>query len=181
MGSGSSIQSRFTETDHLYEDYESKEDFKDDDHDHTSKYSCVYTPYNIDTSFSLEEKKEYEYYNYPVWIAINTVIQTILVIKNDFQCKVEDTGDLVEIMRKIVMNIDGIYNIRYDTYDHGKIHLAEEAKVARVKLLIKKYYGRSSVIIVRVGDKEIINLEKFTYNLFQFKKVGNHLYIFCRE
>lgn len=180
MGSGSSMQSRFTETDHLYEDYESKEDFKDDD-DPTSKYSCVYTPYNIDTSFSLEEKKEYEYYNYPVWIAINTVIKTILVIRDDFQSKVKDTGDLgdlVEIMTKIVMNIDGIYNIRYRTYEHSKIHIAEEAKVARVKLLLEQYYGQSSVIIIRVDDKEIINLDKFTYDIFQFEKVGNYLYIF---
>ena len=181
MGSGSSMQARFTETEHLYEDYESKEDFKDDDHDPTSKYSCIYTPYNIDTSFSLKEKEEYEYYNFPVWISINTVIKAILVIKDDFQCKVDDTGDLVEIMKKIVMNIDGIYNIRYDTYDHGKIHFAEEAKVERVKLLLKKYYGQSSVITIRVNDKEIIDLEKFTYGIFQFKKVGNHLYIFCRE
>lgn len=177
MGSGSSIQSRFTETDHLYEDYESKEDLKDVDTP-TNKYLCIYTPYNIDTSFSLEEKKEYKYYNYPVWIAINTVIKTILVIKNDFQCKVEDTGDLVEIMTKIVMNIDGIYNIRYDTYDHGKIHFAEEAKVARVKLLLEKYYGQASVVIIRVNDNEIIDLEKFTYDIFHFKKVGNYLYIF---
>lgn len=165
---------------HLCENYETKEDFKDDDDDddNTSNYSCIYTPYNIDTLFTLDEKKKYEYYNYPVWIAINTIIKTIMVIENDFQSDIIDTGDLVEIMRKILMNIDGIYIIRYDTYEHGIIHIAEKAKVEGVKQLLHKYYEMYSVIIIRVNNKEIIDLDKFTYGIFQFKKVGNYLYIF---
>jgi hypothetical protein len=158
------------------DDYETKEDFKEG-YILPHEYEYVYSPYNIHTSFPQNEKEESSDCNSPVWIAINTIIKCVLIVRMDFQCRKNDI--LSETMMKVTINIDGIHDIREDKYRHSKIQFVDETKLSIAKQCLKNYYGDESLVIVRVDSRlPITDLGDFMYNIFKFKRVGDYLCVY---
>jgi len=177
MGSASSIQKRYhTEIYEHKDDYESKEEFKED-YMYPYEYEHVYSTKSIHIPNSKEDKENEVECNSPVWITINTIIKSVVVIRMDLQPKINDV--LYETMKKVIMNIDSIYDIKNDTYEYGKIQHVSEAKLLTVKKRVRDYYGENSLVIIRVeASMSIADLGKFMYDIFQFQRVGDYLYVF---
>jgi hypothetical protein len=115
--------------------------------------------------------------NSPVWIAINTIINTILIIKKDLEC-VQNIM-LIEVMKTIVMNMDSIYDIKYDSFNYGTIKLINNVKINTAKQILHDYYkGKCLVVIKLNSNQQVTDLGCFMYNIFNFKIVHNCLYVY---
>ena len=126
----------------------------------------------------------------PVWVAINAILNSILIIRKDFQK--EKPEILLEVMKKIVMNMDSIYNIRETTFEYDKIQSITIKDLEIVKNMLKNYYENESVIIIKLKDNipfthsetkstnshEIANLSIFMYDIFNFQIKKNCLYVY---
>lgn len=178
MGASSSVQSSFirSEIDPYIVMNECKEEGKYDD-DEYEKY--VYSTYSIHTSYYGHEEDEKNDCNSPVWVAINSIIKTVLIIKTDFQnthCNV-----LFEVMKKIMINIDSIYNIKHDTFNYGEIQPIDNTKLKIVKKLLINYYGNESLVVIKLEDhdQKIADLGKFIYDLLVFQIENSCVYVYA--
>jgi hypothetical protein len=155
---------------------ESKEEGKYDDEEY-EKY--IYSTYSIHNfcghGYEEDEKNDC---NSPVWIAINSIIKTILIIRTDFQNTHQPV--LSEVMKKIMMNLDSIYNIKDEEFDHGELQSMDKPNLKIVKLLLTNYYGDQSLVVIKMdGEKQkIADLGKFMYDLLVFQIANNCVYVY---
>jgi hypothetical protein len=179
MGSASSIHERRLSPETVEEhgdDYESKEEFKEE-YIIPHEYEYIYSLHNIHSPTSKEEKDSEGECNSPVWIAINTIIKSVLIVRMDFQPKINDV--MFEAMKKVIINMDSIYDIDYDAYCYGKIQRMDETKLMIVKQCLQNYYGGESLVIIRVEScHPVADLGKFMYDIFKFQRVGDYLYVY---
>jgi hypothetical protein len=95
----------------------------------------------------------------------------------DFQPKINDV--MFEAMKKVIINMDSIYDIDYDAYCYGKIQRMDETKLMIVKQCLQNYYGGESLVIIRVEScHPVADLGKFMYDIFKFQRVGDYLYVY---
>jgi len=112
-----------------------------------------------------------------IWFTINAIIDSVYVVKSDFQY--ENNITIIEVMTKIMINIDSIYNIQDNSFEYGKIQPIDKKKINTTKLILKKYYGMSWVIIIDNPLRYIpIDLSVFTYGIFEYLVDDHKLYVY---
>lgn len=113
-----------------------------------------------------------------VWFMIHSIINTILVIKNDFM--EQENELLIKILEAVMMNIDSMHNIKDITFEHGKLQNIEQNKIDSVKKILKKFYGKDSLIVINIPNKQLamVDLSEFIYDIFKFEIFGDNLYIY---
>ena len=121
-----------------------------------------------------DEKQEHQSL---LWFTINSIIDSVYVVKSDFQY--QNNIAIIEVMTKIMINIDSIHNIQGNSFEYGKIQPIDKKKINLAKLTLKKYYGMSCVIII---DNPLIynpiDLSVFTYGIFEFLVDDHKLHVY---
>lgn len=127
----------------------------------------------LNQSFT-DEKQEHHSL---LWFTINSIMDAVYVVKSDFQYKNNIT--IKEVMTKIMINIDSIHNIQGNSFEYGKIQPIDKKKINLAKLILKKYYEMSCVIII---DNPLIykpiDLSLFTYGVFEFLVDDHKLHVY---
>ena len=150
MGATSSIISRQFNHEYYEETYEECKDERDFD---SSRISCN----NTDSS--------------SVWLAIDAILKSIHTIKKDFKI-LKNNEILFEMMKKIIINIDSIYNIQQDSFEHGKIQPVYEEDIVIVKKTLQEYYGDIKLVVIKLkNNQSVYDLGLFMYDIFNIQVV----------
>jgi len=125
-------------------------------------------------SFTTEDYQS----NSAVWFTINAVINSILIIKSDLHSKegnckqstkTEEMTTVIEVLTKIMINIDSIHNIQNTTFEYGKLQTTDKRKIESVKNTLKSHYGMNCVVIINNPKQHVpVDLTRFTYGMFDF-------------
>jgi len=146
--------------------------------------------YNLDNEEHKEEIKEqkfaYEIFEdnedneiqSAVWYSIHAVIKSILVIRTDF-IKEKNTAILYEVLKKVMINIDSIYNICDTTFEYGKIQKVNDETLETAINILKQYYELNPLIIIKINkNQKMVGVDLFTYGIFTFTVSNGYLYVY---
>jgi DNA-directed RNA polymerase subunit L len=160
MGSSSSVLRKL---DYQYSnEYDTYEENKEETSDHTFG--------NILRSIKEEDEPQSA-----VWYSIQAVIETVVVIRSDL--RKGRSNELYEVMKKVMINIDSIYDIGDTTFEYGKIQSIDDETLDMAVEALKSYYEKKPLITVKIhSNQRMVNLERFTYGIFTFK-VSNDGYM----
>jgi DNA-directed RNA polymerase subunit L len=160
MGSSSSVLQKL---DYQYSnEYDTYEENKEETSDHTFG--------NILRSIKKEDEPQSA-----VWYSIQAVIETVVVIRSDL--RKGRSNELYEVMKKVMINIDSIYDIGDTTFEYGKIQSIDDETLDMAVEALKSYYEKKPLITVKIhSNQRMVNLERFTYGIFTFK-VSNDGYM----
>jgi len=110
-----------------------------------------------------------------VWYSIQAVIETVVIIRSDLRNG--RSKELYEVIKKVMINIDSIYNIGNTTFEYGKIQSIDDETLDMAVEALKGYYEEKPLITVKIhSNQRMVNLERFTYGIFTFK-VSNDGYM----
>jgi hypothetical protein len=88
-------------------------------------------------------------------------------------CKgVKSNEILFEIMTKILINIDSIYDIEQDSFEYGRIQSVYEEDIVIVKKTLREYYGDIKLVIIKLkNNQSVYDLGLFMYDIFNIQVV----------
>lgn len=113
-----------------------------------------------------------------VWYSIHAVMKTISAIRTDF-CNEKNTANLYEVLKKVMINIDSMYNIGDTTFEYGKIQPVNAEIVELAIERLSEYYETKPLIIIKIhNNQKIVDLERFTYGIFTFTVSDGYLCIY---
>ena len=157
------------------------------------EYKDVDDSNNQRPSFTTEDIQS----NSSVWFTINAIISSILVIKSDLHSennttigneddykesintKTKEMQIVIEVLTKIMINIDSIHNIQNTTFEYGKLEAVDERKTESVKNTLKTHYGMNCLVIINNPKQHTpVNLTRFTYGMFEFIVDQDKLHVY---
>ena len=113
-----------------------------------------------------------------VWYSIHAIMKTISAIRTDFRNE-KNTAILYNVLKKVMINIDSIYNIQDTTFEYGKIQRVNDEMVKLVIERLSEYYETKPLIIIKIhNNQKMIDLERFTYGIFTFTVSDGYLCVY---
>ena len=109
--------------------------------------------------------------NSSVWLAIDAILKTVHIIQKDFRF-LRNNELLLDIMNKIIINVDSIYDIQKNDFKYTRIQSVYEEDIVHVKKTLQDYYGTSKLVVIKLKKNQSVeDLGLFMYDIFNFQVV----------
>jgi len=114
-----------------------------------------------------------------VWYSIHAVMKTISAIRTDFRNEKHTYSALYEVLKKVMINIDSIYDIGDTTFEYGKIQPVDDEMLELAIETLSEYYETKPLIIIKIhNNQRMVDLERFTYGVFTFTVSDGYLCVY---